>query len=213
MKRYMIAAVMAMALFALTANAVNPPWLGPPWPWGQDCTEWAWYGEPWGPTEMVYNPDTQGFYICGDSLVVWPTLDLELFIEWEIEVYFAYTHVQVHLASYYDPWTIEIDSNYIKSNDPSQFQILPLAGYTLDSLNWISPVVPGYTGTDCPITSWQIRVNGASWTDMQGGPSNRYWVFTSCDNYFDLKIVIDPEYHQSSGYYKLEATLCPLPPT
>lgn len=215
MKRLLLALVV-VGMVAVAAYAIDPPpeggWNGQ---WGQDCTDWVWFDPQsgWGPYEAVYDPVANVFKVCGSTTLEWPTLTVDMYIEWEILVYFQYTHVQVHLASFYDPVTVEMTGNYIKSNGPSRFQIIAQPGYTTNYLKWLTPVVPGYSGTNCPITAWEISINGGPWVSMNGLPGEtRWWDFSSCDQYFAYRFVIDPEYHQAAGHYDLQVILCPIPP-
>ncbi|RJP80707.1 MAG: hypothetical protein C4524_03020 [Candidatus Zixiibacteriota bacterium] len=211
MKRFALA-LFVVAVVAMVANA-GGPWTTP-YPWGTDANDWEWTdpASGWGWHEMIYNPTTGHFtYTTTGETVVWPDLNVELFMEWSLELQYEITHFQIHRVNNYDPITISLPA-HIKANDPARFQINPRPGYSLSTLDFKSSAVPGYNGVDCPISNWQIAVDGGAPVNMNNTGSSKYYDFPLCDHDFTVLITIDPLYHQNSGRYQLMAELCPIPP-
>ena len=100
-------------LLLLTGTALGDAVVGqtPALGWGNDCAQWITYSDPYLSNEMCYDllmgAGGDGWRDCvtGDP-VVWPPLDIELWIEMECVFHWDATHVQIHRASDYTDFYI-----------------------------------------------------------------------------------------------------------
>jgi len=202
--------LIAVAALAFMAQAAGP-WNGI---WGVDFSEWVWTGGTPYQSECIYNPTIGDFHVEGNPLAVdWPELTVEMYIEFEIEVHYSFTNVQIHSASDYSQFIVELCNNWISENGQCIFQIEPYLTYTTGALVWQSGIPGTYTpGNPIPVTDWQINLMGAGWVGM-GGTSGgiRSYTFPVCHTDFCYRFTVNPEYHQAPGYYKMMVTLCPAP--
>lgn len=211
MSRYIRGIMVAIATFVVASHSIDPPWMKPPYPWGRDTTEWVWYSLPWGPTEAIYNPAQEAFYVCGSTPVQWPTLQLELFIEMELEIDVGNPGGR-NGGVYSTPSGVTYIHGYTQSDYPPGVQIIPFGFHTLDRFN-LETREDGSSEKpyDAGIT-WEISTDaGRSYRPMSGDDMVRYHNFESWYNRFIIKVWVDPTLDNSYGQYRMEAALCSLP--
>jgi len=200
-------AIIVLVGVAHSIKPPRPPWSSP-YPWGKDTTEWVLLTQPWGPNQAIYNPREEAFYICGGKPVQWPNLVVEMFIEAELEIDFGGIKVPKNIDS---PYYIYMHGNTLSDN-PSGFQIVPLSGYSLDQLSNASLPTGDDPNGHWPIIAWEISTNGGkTYQAMAGNDMLRYFDFESWYNSFVIRLTIDPTQYISSGRYRLNAGLFPLP--
>jgi len=213
-KLLLIALVLAVPVQA-DANPLQGPI--PLAGWGHDCTNWITYSDPWTSGEMCYDPNYSGgdgWMLCStDSAVVWPGLDIELWIEMECAFTWDHTHAQIHRASLYDD--IYLSFNGTSACNNGQWIITnPPAGGDLDSLRFVDDVLGlGPTrGTAIPLT-WEYSLDGAGYLPMIPDGENFMFSVPLCDHYFTIRVRLDVDYHQEDGYYLLTGgNICPADP-
>lgn len=201
----------------------------PPAGWGNDCTQWITYSDPWTSTELCYDPTLgaggEGWRDCvtGEQ-VIWPALEIQLWIEMECRFEWSATHIQIHRASDYSSITIELDGGshcnsgqYIITRPPASLTSLDYLPFVQDQFGTIGQAA----GTDIPL-AWEYNLNGAGWvpmTNLQNDPvpgtTSKYFLVPASDNTWSVRIIIAPAYHQDDGYYYLGgpgAVTCPANP-
>jgi hypothetical protein len=231
MSRYLILAVGIVFLFsglALADAVVGPtPTAG----WGHDCTQWIQYSDAWASGELCYDPDLggggDGWVDCAtNAQVVWPSLDIELWIEMECTFYWNATHVQIHRASDYSDIVIELAGGSCCNNGQYIITTPPSALGSLDNLPFVEDMFgrtgPDY-GTDISLTwEWDVAGDGLGFQPMTDLPDNpaagitsKYFkVPLSCNDWI-VRITGDVVFHQEDGYYYLGgpgAFTCPANP-
>jgi hypothetical protein len=208
---------MAVSLFGMVAYAqVGPTYeFNPATDFGYNCEEWCWLdpNSSFTITHAIYRPGVcPGFYDCFNVMILWPIIDVELFIEWEIEFYLAATRVQMHLASYYETFCCDI-SGQIGTNEPACIILepAPQSGYSLTYMTWETPVAPGQTGYNCPM-SWLYSLDGITFGPFDGGGEYLFFCVGRCYTDFWIRICVHPELHQAAGAYYTAAmlTICPV---
>jgi hypothetical protein len=223
MTKYLIP-LLAM-LLAVSANADPVVGPTPPGGWGTDCTEWIVYSDPWTSGEMCYDPilgsGGEGWRVCATGQqVVWPSLDIELWIEMECVLSWNATHAQIHRASDYTDIILEFCGTSVCNNGQYIITTPPTALASLAYLPFVEDMFgrtgPQY-GTDIPLT-WEYSMDGGPWLpmdDLADPPGSKYFLVDACDHYFCVRITADVAYHQEDGYYYLGgpgSSICPAEP-
>lgn len=225
--KYLLPLLVLLVAVSAMADAVVGP--TPPGGWGTDCTQWITYSDPWTSNELCYDPllggGGAGWRDCvTGQQVVWPSLDIELWVEMECRFEWAATHVQIHRASDYSPIVIELSGASHCNNGQYIITTPPTALATLDYLPFVQDMFgrTGSTyGTDIPLV-WEYSLNGAGWATMidlpddpAAGITSKYFLVPLCDNYWTVRITGNLAYHQEDGYYYLGgpgAFTCPANP-
>jgi hypothetical protein len=224
MSRYF---VFLLGAILIAGTALADPVVGPtpPGGWGTDCSEWIVYSDPWNSGEMIYDPvlgsGGEGWRVCATATqVVWPSLDIELWIEMECILTWEATHVQVHLASAYDDFYLYFNGTSACNNGQYIITTPPTALGSLGFLPFVEDMFgrtgPTY-GTDIPLV-WEYSLNGGSWLpmeDLSDPPGSKYFLVDACDHYFTIRVLVDMVYHQEDGYYYLGgpgSSICPAVP-
>lgn len=210
-KSFLIAlAVSSVAGLAFSQPPVYLPDGGPFTGWGYDCTEWIYYDPAtgWDSGLLIWNGQ---YYISGCNPVQWPNIGIELLVELEVVVVYDWTNVDIHLASFYDPFYIEL-TGYIAANCDTQMRLNPLPGYSMEELKFVPG--SGFYGNladPIPVTEWEIR-KGAdpNYYPMGYSGGSRTASFPVYQTYFWVRITVDPIYHQGDGEYRMEVELCPI---
>jgi len=228
MSKYFIAllGVLLLAGPAMADAVVGPtPTAG----WGRDCTQWIQYSDPWNSGEMCYDPllggGGAGWRNCGNNdPIVWPALNIELWIEMECVFHWDATHVKIDRASNYDDIVIDLTGGSCCNNGQYIITTPPTALGHLNVLPFVQDMFgrTGSTyGTDIPLT-WAYTLNGAPWAPMidlpndpaSGQTSKYFLVPKSCNNWI-VRITGDVAFHQEDGYFFLGgpgAFTCPANP-
>ena len=208
-----------LLLVLLTGWAVADPVVGPtpPGGWGTDCTNWITYTDAWASAPLCYDPlagsGGDGWIDCetGEQ-VLWPSLDIEMWVEMECTFEWAATHVQIHRYANYDDFYVYLDGNSCCDNGQYIITTPPTAVGSLDYLPFQQDMF-GRTGpsngTDIPLT-WEYSLNGADYLPMTDLPDNpevgvtsKYFLVPLSCNYWRVRISGDVIYHQGDGYYYL----------
>lgn len=217
MSRYLIPLLGLVLLLAVPAQADAPPD-----GWGVDCTNWIHYNTPVTTNDLIYDPVAGYYRDCETGLeVVWPPFQIDLWIELEIVIHFAWSNAQIHRVSVYDqiflelPGSIEQNSgNYLifaaVGNDPNENP------YSMDHMNFIHDIFDR-TGSDhgsnLPVTWWYANSGPENWIRMDPGPNGSYMFLIEepCHHDFWVGIEINIANHAGDGFYKMHGDLCPLP--
>jgi hypothetical protein len=213
-----LAVLLGAVAFAGTAwgQALFPPPSG----WGYDCTQWINTSTPMTTNHLCYDPLTYEFIDCVTGLpVVWPEFQFDLWIEMEIKVHFDWTQAEIHRASFYDDIELIIPG-WIEQNSGQYIVVRPLGNdpngnpYSLAHMNFIEDIF-GRTdkGDNLPVTWWySLTGPGGPWVLMTVDGEDRHFLIEDvCHHDFWYKVVIDIEYHEEDGFYKMHGDLCPLP--
>jgi hypothetical protein len=221
MRNYLV--VFAAVLLVAAAVYADPP-VGPipPGGWGKDCTNWISYSDPWASGEMCYDPilgaGGDGWRSCTTGQrVVWPGLDIEMWIEMECAFTWDATHVKIHRASNYDPFTVTFCGTSACNNGQYIITTPPAALGSLATLPFVQDMFGRTTGTGIPLT-WQYSLDGSPYapmTDLSAPPGSKYFLVDACDHSFCIRVVGTMAYHQGDGYYHLGgpgASICPAEP-
>ncbi len=219
-----------VCLLLLAGPVVADPVVGstPPGGWGRDCTQWMEYSDPWESAQLCYDPlmggGGDGWIDCEtDEQVIWPDLDIELWIEMECVFHWDATHIQIHRAADYSNFTILLPGGSCCNNGQYIITTPPFTQPDLDFLHFQEDMFgrtgPDY-GTDIPLT-WEYSLNGQPWElmgdlvdDPPGYTSKYFLVPLSCNNWV-VRIIGDIVFHQEDGYYYLGgpgAFTCPAEP-
>lgn len=221
MTKYLIP-ISAMLLIAVAAYA-DPVGPIPPGGWGTDCSNWITYSDPWVSAHLIYDPllgaGGEGFRDCLTSeRVVWPGLDIEMWIEMECLLTWDATHVQIHRASDYEDFYLYFNGTSACNNGQWIITTPPTAVGSLNNLPFEKDMFdrtgPTY-GTDIPLT-WEYSLDGAGYLPMVDGTDGaKQFEVGLCDHFFTIRILVDVAYHQEDGYYYLGgpgASICPVTP-
>jgi hypothetical protein len=213
---------LCLMLMAGTAFSTDPQGPIPPGGWGQDCSEWTSYLNPWNSGEMVYDPlagsGGDGWVYCDGSPVTWPPLFIEMWIEMECVIHWDETAAQVHLASYYDDFYLYFCGGSA-CNHGQYIITTPPVGGDLDFLPFQSVVAgnedPSFH-TDIPLT-WDYSLDGgATYQPMTADTDgSKYFIVPACDQEWCIRVLVDLIYHQGDGYYYLGGDgcyICPAEP-
>ncbi len=194
-------------LLLLASPALGDPVVGPT-PvagWGNDCTNWITYSDPFNSGPLCYDPlaggGGAGWMTCpsGDP-VVWPPLDIELWIEMECTFYWDETHVQIHRYADYSDFVVYLDGGSSCNNGQYIITTPPTDPGTLDYLPFVQDMF-GRTGasygTNIPLT-WEASLNGGPYEPMidlpddpEPGVTSKYFLVPLCENYWRVKITGD----------------------
>ncbi len=216
-----------LLVLLLAGAAFGDPVVGPipPAGWGRDCTQWMTYTDPWNSGELCYDPlmggGGDGWIDCAtNAQVIWPALNIEMWIEMECIFWWEATHVQIHRASDYSDFEIFLHGGSMCNNGQYIITTPPTAVGSLDFLPFVQDMFgrtgPTY-GTDIPLT-WDVSINGGPYEpmlDLDDPPGAKYFLVDLCDNYWTVRITGDVVYHQEDGYYFLGgpgAFTCPADP-
>jgi hypothetical protein len=229
MSRRILVVTVGLLLVAGTAfgDAVVGP--TPPAGWGRDCTQWMTYTDPWNSGELCYDPDMggggDGWIDCvTNEQVLWPSLNIEMWIEMECVFWWDATHVQIHRASDYNDFYIYLEGGSCCNNGQYIITTPPTAVGNLDYLPFQEDMF-GRTGaaygTDIPLT-WEASLNGGPYEPMIDLPDNpepgitsKYFLVPLSCNDWVVRILVDMTFHQEDGYYFLGgpgAFTCPADP-
>lgn len=207
------------AVLLLAAAAYANPHQGstPPGGWGTDCSEWVVMSDPWCSPEMIYmwpSPGgAAGFHDCAGNDIVWPGLDIELWIEMECVICWDATHAQIHRASDYSDLEIFFCGSS-RCNNGQWLIATPPPGGSLAYLPFVQDMFGRTTGgTNIPLT-WEYSVDGSAYLPMEDGEDGaKQFVVGLCDHTFCVKVTGDIVYHQPDGYYNLTGgSICPAEP-
>jgi hypothetical protein len=190
--------------------------------WGRDCTNWMSYSDPWASGEMCYDPlggsGGEGWRLCSTGgPVVWPGLDIELWIEMECAFTWNATHVQIHRASNYDNFVVTFSGTSACNQAQYIITTPPTAVGSLATLPFMQDMFGHTAGTGIPLT-WEYSRDGSPWapmSDLTDPPGSKYFLVGPCDHSFCIKVVGDIAYHQADGYYHLSGeggSICPAEP-
>lgn len=219
MKRILVG-IAAVGLYACVAAAAHP-WTA----WGQDCTNWIEYdaSTAWASAELCYDPNLgpggAGWRDCETlDAVVWPGLDIELWVEMECLFTWNHTNVDIHRMSDYDPFYLYFHGTSACNNGQWVITTPPTALGTLEYLPFVADIFgrtgPTY-GTDIPL-EWDYRVDYGAWAPMDDGADGaKQFLVDLCDHSFDIRVRVGQVYHQEDGYYHLGgpgASICPANP-
>ncbi len=221
MKNILVFALMlAFPLTSAVADPVQGPL--PPGGWGTDCDNWIQYTDPWASGHLIYDPlysGGDGWMVCpGCDPVVWPALDIEMWIEMECILTWAETHAKIHRFSDYNDFYLYFhgtsacnNGQYIITTPPDSIGSLNYLPFYVDMFGRTGPSY----GTDIPLT-WEASVDGGAYALMVDGTAGaKQFLVDACDHYFTIRILVDVEYHQEDGYYYLGGpgcTICPAVP-
>lgn len=191
--------------------------------WGQDMGNWIQYADPWASGHLIYDPNFtggDGWMTAPGTPVVWPALDIEMWIEMECILTWDRTWAKIHRFSDYAPFHLYFNGTSACNNGQYIITTPPTA---LGDLEWLPFVVdmfgrtgPTY-GTDIPLT-WEASVDGGAYApmlDLGDPPGSKYFLVDACDHYFTVRILVGVVYHQEDGYYYLGGpgcTICPAVP-
>ena len=226
MLRYLIVLsviVLLLPVIALADAVIGPT---PPGGWGTDCSNWITYGDPWVSNHLIYDPlmggGGDGFRDCvTGAQVVWPGLDIEMWVEMECLLTWDATHAKIHRASDYADFYLYFHGTSACNNGQWIITTPPTALVATTGLT-VLPFVEdmfgrtiGY-GTDIPLT-WEYQLDGSgTWLLMEDGTDGaKQFEVGLCDHNFDIRILVDQMYHQEDGYYYLGgpgASICPSTP-
>lgn len=207
--------LLLLAGSAMANGVVGPT---PPSGWGHDCTQWITYSDYWYSGELCYDWPSQGggagWIECDTGLpVVWPRLDIELWIEMECVFRWDATHVQIHRASNYSDVEIYLSGGSCCNNGQYIITTPPTANPSLDFLPFVQDMFgrsgPAY-GTNIPLT-WAYSLNGAPYAPMQplnDPPGSKYFLVPLSCNEWVVQIIGDIAFHQEDGYYYLGGPGC-----
>ncbi|MBE9505426.1 MAG: hypothetical protein IMY84_01305 [Chloroflexi bacterium] len=214
-----------LCLLLLAGPALCDPVVGPTPPsgWGHDCTNWITYSDPWVSNPLIYEwPSAgggDGWLDCTTGVqVVWPDLNIEMWIEMECTFYWDETHVQIHRYADYSDVVMYLDGGSSCNNGQYIITTPPTALGTLDFLPFVVDMFgrdkTASGATDIPLT-WEASLNGGAYAPMIDLPDNpdpgitsKYFLVPLCDNYWRVRITGDLAYHQSDGYYYLGGPGC-----
>jgi hypothetical protein len=156
--------------------------------------------------------------------VLWPSLNIEMWIEMECVFWWDATHVQIHRASDYNDFYIYLEGGSCCNNGQYIITTPPTAVGNLDYLPFQEDMF-GRTGaaygTDIPLT-WEASLNGGPYEPMIDLPDNpepgitsKYFLVPLSCNDWVVRILVDMTFHQEDGYYFLGgpgAFTCPADP-
>jgi hypothetical protein len=229
MSKYLILLIGIMLMLTAVAQADAVRGAIPPGGWGRDCTQWTTYTDPWNSGELCYDPlaggGALGWHTCpnlGD--VVWPALNIELWVEMECVFHWHATHAQIHRISNYDDVVIYLDGGSCCNNGQYIITTPPDALPNLDFLPFVQDMW-GRTGpnhgTNIPL-AWAYSLNGAPYAPMidlpndpSPGKTSKYFLVPVSCNDWTMRITGDLIFHQGDGYYYLGgpgAFTCPAEP-
>lgn len=192
----------------------------PPGGWGTDCTNWITYSNPWVSNPLCYDPllgaGGEGWRDCvTGNQVIWPDLDIELWVEMACTFYWDETHVQIHRYDNYNDVVIYLDGGSSCNNGQYIITTPPTALGTLDYLPFVDDVLgrgPTF-GTNIPLT-WDVNIlDGAGYVAMVDGTAGakQFVVPLSCQDYV-IRVTGDIAFHQEDGYYYLGGEGCYICP-
>ena len=193
----------------------------PPGGWGTSCENYIEYSDAWSSGEIIYNPllgaGGEGWVYCSDcsTQVDWPGLDIELWVEMECVLTWDHTHAQIHRASEYSDFYLYFHGTSACNNGQYMIVTAPDGG-TLAVLDFKDDVLGwGPTrGTDIPLT-WAASVDGGAYAPMVPDGNDLYFLVDPSNHYFDVRVLVDMDYHQEDGYYYLGGegySICPTTP-
>jgi hypothetical protein len=214
-----------LGVLLLTGTALADPVVGaiPPGGWGTDCSNWIEYTDPWVSNHLIYDPllgaGGEGFRDCvTNAAVIWPGLEIEMWVEMECLLTWNATHVKIHRASDYDGFFLYFygtsacnNGQWIITTPPTAVGGLEYLPFVKDMFNRTGPAY----GTDIPLT-WEYNIDGGGFAPMIAGTDgNLQFEVGLCDHSFTIRIFVDQQYHQEDGYYYLGgpgASICPTTP-
>lgn len=195
----------------------------PPLGWGHDCTNWVSYSVPYGPTTACYAPSHGEFIDClTGANIIWPGLDIEMWIEAECTFSWVATEADVHRAGSEVAESVCLTFAGNSSCNIPTYVVThaPLAMGsqlgTLDVLPFISNVPgaadDGYAAPHVPLTWYYSIDNGAflPYTNQSG--AERRFYLPSCAHPIAIMCCVEIPFHQRAGYYHLGgegASICP----
>lgn len=218
MSRFIIG-IAAIALCAGVAGAQYGP--VPPSGWGYDCDNWIVYDTPWASGRLCYDPSYpggDGWINCATGAqVIWPGLNIELWVEMECVLTWDHTQVRIHRASDYGDFYLYFHGTSACNHGQWIITTAPYDPGNLDFLPFVSRVAGSAQGTDTDIPLiWEYRIDGGNYQLMVDGDDGaKQFVVPLCDHNFDIRVFVDMIHHQGDGYYWLGgpgASICPASP-
>ena len=220
MRYLIIAALLTLPVLLLAQSGASPPPVSGGW---GDCTNWMTYSVPWASGELCYDPDLgaggEGFKDCATgAAVIWPGLDIELWIEMECILTWDRTEVDIHKMSDYAPFYLYFNGTSACNNGQVIITTPPDALGSLAVLPFVEDMFGrsgSDYGTDIPLT-WEYSLGGAAYLSMDPGTGGAMqFSVPLCDQFFTIRVLVGQVYHQEDGYYHLGgegASICPATP-
>jgi hypothetical protein len=186
--------------------------------WGHDCGNWVSYYDSWDSGWICYDPDHgpggDGWINCsGGTDVVWPGLDIELWVEMECYLTWDHTRAQIHRTADFNDFCLLFHGTSSCNN--GQYIITtggPLG--SLDYMSFVGDMLGRTTGPNIP-ASWEYSMDGSGYAPMTTDGADKYFLVEACDHNFTIAVCLDMIFHQPDGYYQLGGDgycICPATP-
>jgi hypothetical protein len=208
--------------------------------WGNDCTEWD---QMYGSFEtyqqdpeynfVIYDPNTDQWEYCGTNPLVYAEINLHLWVEMYMYLYYEYTTYKWHrLGMTVDGETVcFVIQGLLRSNSAQYVGLTELTNGQNDIgfLHFRGSIFgdPGDFEANDPdlAISWEGRFGAGStygnnvimgWTDIEPdyvGDVRGIWLppIGKCDHWFQFRGCFFIPYHIDDGYYSLTIGGCPTP--
>jgi hypothetical protein len=222
----MYKSILAILLVGLLAAPIMAQPFGPvpPGGWGNDPCEWDRYGGVCEAVHAIYNPDLEGWYICGQERV---DLCQEITVELWIELYACMT---VYNLNHYfhavgddrarDAMFEFVIEGTTSSNNDLYICMQPGPMQDLNYLAFQENIF-GNAEQQPPIPmNWEYiwgrydqqgnQVPVIDWTGVEPDP-NIIFRLPKCDRWWIIRGYFYLWYHIADGYYLLYYAICPSP--
>jgi hypothetical protein len=214
--------VIIVAVLAVCGLGIAGP--TPPSDWGHDCTNWVNYTVPYGPRTACYAPTHGEFIDCQTGAnIVWPGLDIEMWIEAECTFSWEATEADVHRGGSQEAAEVCLTfagnsscniPTYVVTHAPYANAGTGQLG-NLDFLPFISNVPgaadDGFAPTHVPLV-WKYSIDGGAFVAYNQTGNERRFYLPSCNHPIAIMCCLEIPFHQRAGYYHLGgdgASICP----
>jgi hypothetical protein len=224
MKTTLYCLVCLALLFGVAGTAGAAPYAPPSGVWGHDCTNWITYDHPWDSGWICYDPDHgpggDGWINCSNgSDVVWPGLEIQLWVEMECYLTWDRTTAQIHRYNDFSDFCVYFNGTSSCNNGQYIITTSPVE-HGLDYMKFVGDMfgdgnsTPPRTGPNINAT-WLYSLDQSGYNPMTIDGNDRYFLVDACDHVFTIAACFDMSYHQPDGYYQLggpDYSICPATP-
>lgn len=153
--------------------------------------------------------------LATDQPVVWPGLDIELWIEAECTASWEGYDVDIVRTANYSNFEIRFLGSSSCNLPIYVVTEAPGGAAELSELPFKSGVPGSGVGSADPIQlTWEYSIDGSSWAPMNATDKGLRFLVEACDHNLRIRCIGAVPYHQEPGYYRLGGEdgyhICPI---